>query len=86
MDAAPLRPDAKGRITLGRLADGVSSYEVERLEDGTIILRPNVEIPAREEWLWRNKKALESVRRGLEQSSRGETTSLGSFAEHADDK
>jgi hypothetical protein len=80
-----LRPDSKGRITLGRAAEGVSGFQMEQREDGTIILKPMVEIPAREAWLHRNKKALASVQKGLEQSAKGQTKDLGSFARYADD-
>ena len=80
-----VRPDSKGRITLGDLAKNVSSFTVVELPDGAIRLEPNVEIPAREKWLFGNKEALESVRRGIEQSAKGEVRSLGSFAEHAKD-
>ncbi|HEY4229776.1 MAG TPA: hypothetical protein VGO79_06370 [Thermoanaerobaculia bacterium] len=78
-----LRPDSKGRITLGKLADGVSSYRARRQKDGKIILEPFVEIPAEEQWLWKNKKALEAVRRGIADSKAGRVTSLGSFRKYA---
>lgn len=81
-----VRPDAKGRITLGKLARGVSSFMVSEQPGGGFLLEPMVEIPARESWLYENKAALESVRRGLAQSAKGETRSRGSFAQYADEK
>jgi hypothetical protein len=81
-----LRPDSKGRVTLGQLAQGVSSYEVRQQADGVIILRPFREVPAREEWLWRNATALQAVKRGLDESAAGKTLDLGSFAQYADDE
>jgi hypothetical protein len=69
-----LRPDAKGRITLGKLAEGVSSYRARRQADGRIMLEPFVEIPADERWLYENEKALESVRRGLTDVKAGRLT------------
>ena len=69
-----LRPDSKGRITLGRLADGVSSYRARRQSDGRIVLEPFIEIPADEGWLYANDKALESVRRGLADARAGRVT------------
>jgi hypothetical protein len=71
-----LRPDAKGRITLGKLAEGVSSYRARRQADGTIVLEPFIEIPADEQWLWDNKKALASVLRGIEDSKAGRVTRM----------
>jgi hypothetical protein len=38
-----VRPDAKGRIALGALAKGVSSFRVQE-ENGKLILEPYVEI------------------------------------------
>ena len=76
-----LRPDAKGRITLGKLADGVSSYRARKQPDGKIVLEPFVEIPADERWLWEDKKALETVRKGIEDARKGRTTRM-SFKKH----
>lgn len=78
-----LRPDAKGRITLGKLADGVSSYRARRLPDGKIVLEPFVEIPAEERWLWENKKALASVKKGIADAKAGRLVSMGSFRKYA---
>ena len=75
-------PDAKGRITLGKLAEGVSSFRGHREKDGSIVLRPYVEIPAREAWLYKNPKALAMVDQGLRESAEGKTVSLGSFAQY----
>jgi hypothetical protein len=86
MDEKSLRPDEKGRVTLGELARGVSSFRVTQSPDGTIHLTPFAEVPAAEAWLFKNKDALQSVRRGIEQAERGELQVLGSFASFADDE
>ena len=44
-----VRPDSKGRITLGELASGVSTFSVSRDSNNRIILEPFVEISAREQ-------------------------------------
>jgi len=79
---AQVRPDAKGRVTLSKLAAGVSSFNVSQDENGRILLEPMVEIPAREKWLHENSQALASVRRGLADSKAGRTKSLGSFSKY----
>ena len=71
-----LVPDDRGRITIGRPTTAVSSYQATYNADGSILLVPMTEIPARELWLWSNKEALASVQRGLAQAGRGETTVL----------
>jgi len=73
-----LRPDAKGRITLGPLARGISSFHVTVDPRGRILLEPFVEIPAREKWLFENKEALSAVREGLRDAVEGRTCSRGS--------
>jgi hypothetical protein len=79
-----VRPDGKGRIFLGALAEGVSSYTIIK-DHGRIILEPNIEIPAKEKWLWENKIALQQVRKGLQDSAASRTKSRGSFAKFVDD-
>lgn len=78
-----VRPDAKGRVTLSKLANGISSFNVSRDEDGRLLLEPMVEIPAREKWLYENKEAIACVRRGLADAKAGRVKSLGSFAKFA---
>jgi hypothetical protein len=81
-----VRPDAKGRITLGSLAQGVSSYIVSKDKYDRIILEPRVEIPAKEKWLFDNKTALTQVKKGMEDSAAGRIRSRGSFAKFTDDE
>ncbi len=78
-----VRPDSKGRITLGWLAEGVSSYLVRSTPDGKITLEPFAEVPARERWLYESAESLARVRRGLADSKEGRTESLGSFSRFA---
>lgn len=82
-----LRPDAKGRITLGKMAEGVSSFRAT-YDKGThiIMLEPYAEIPFQEKWLFENKEALKSVRKGLLESSKGQIKDLGSFSKYIKEK
>ncbi|MBI4925283.1 MAG: hypothetical protein HY843_05095 [Bdellovibrio sp.] len=81
-----VRSDAKGRITLGKLADGISSFMVFPQPGGSFLLEPMVEIPAREKWLFENKGAIESVKRGLTQSAKGKVRSRRLFAKFVNEK
>lgn len=78
-----LRPDSKGRITLGSLAAGASSFKAYRDAQGRIILEPQVEVPAAEAWLWQNPAAMKSVQEGLKDSAEGRLVQRGSFARFA---
>jgi hypothetical protein len=75
-----LRPDSKGRITLGPLAEGISGFSVTVTNDHKIILEPYSEIPAREKWLFENKQALKMVNQGLKDAADGRLKSKGSFS------
>jgi len=79
-----VRPDAKGRITLGALAKDVSSFIVEQEED-RIVLIPYTEISVKEKWLFTNKEAVKKVKQGLEDSFNGKVRSLGSFKKYLDE-
>ena len=81
MHAAILKPDSKGRITLGKLAKGVSSFRAF-VKNDHIILEPYTEIPLREKWLYENPAILNRVQEGLRQSARGEVVSLGDFSKY----
>jgi len=85
--ARDVRPDSRKRVALGKALDdlGDASFNVYKDADGRIILEPHVSIPASEAWLFRNQKALDSVRRGLEQAAAGKAKRGPSFAPFADD-
>ena len=67
------KTDSKGRITLGpEFAN--QTFIVQVLDEGRVLLRPAMVVPAPEAWLFRNSKALGAVVRGLEQSKAGDVT------------
>lgn len=78
-EVARVKPDSKGRITLGKLAQGVSSFALLVDDEGRVLLEPFAEIPARERWLFENKTARARVLRGLRDAARGRVRSRGSF-------
>ncbi len=79
-----VRPDSKGRITLGHLADGVSGFSIRKEKD-KIILEPYAEIPLREKWLFQNAAALEKVKQGLKDAALGDVTERGNFSQYIDE-
>lgn len=66
-----LRPDAKGRLSLGELAKGVSSYKVTSNENGQLTLTPYAEIPYSEKWLFENPNLLEEFKKHVAQNKVG---------------
>lgn len=78
-----VRPDSKGRISLGRLANGISSFKISRAGE-KLILEPYVEIPAREQWLYKNPEAFNSVKQGLAEVKTHKPKFNGSFKEYLD--
>jgi len=81
MEGIKLAVDSRKRISLTKLLPkgrirSVMAYK----ENDRVILEPMMEIPAREVWLYKNKVALEKVKKGL--SQRG-TIKRGSFSKYA---
>lgn len=82
-----VRADAKGRVSLARfLGDGPIDLDVKVDDDGKIILTPLATIPERELWLYKNPKALEALRSGIQQVGEGKVKSRGSFAKYVKDE
>ena len=80
-----VRPDSKGRITLGSLAGGASCFKAYKDKKGRIVLEPLVEVPANEAWLWKNPVAMKAVQKGLKDSAGGNLVDRGSFAQYVAD-
>ena len=79
-------PDKRGRVSLKGLVDGADGYEASRQPDGTIILKPYLEVDAREVWLYKNPVALKKLRTGLTQLKENNLIDLGDFTQYADIK
>lgn len=78
--------DERGRLPMAK--SGVRKddrYAVAVNDDGQILLTPLVSIPRRELIVWENQMLRESLARGLAEAAAGETESLGSFAQYADE-
>ena len=85
METKILRPDTKGRVTLGPLAKGVSGFQMfVDQENHKIVLLPLKEVPAHEQWLYLNETALKKVKAGLKAAEKGKLVYKGSFAKYAD--
>ena len=77
------QPDAKRRLSLGDALVGGVAYNIYRNTLGQLFLDPVKTVPLAEAWLWESPSALASVKRGLEQSARGETHDMGDFSKFA---
>jgi hypothetical protein len=80
------KADNKKRLSLGAAVEEPgSTYNIYRNSLGQILLDPVKAVPAYETWLFDNKPALASVKRGLKDSAARRTKNLGSFAAYAED-
>ena len=72
-EVAEVKVDSKNRVTLGKNKNTAkaSIYKVYRNAIGQIILDPQVTIPAHEQWLFKNKEAMQMVQAGLEDAKKG---------------
>jgi hypothetical protein len=88
--------DDKNRVVLKKAIDMLRQQFGQEVESGIrfavacnsagqILLSPETLIPLHEAWLYKNKGALESVQRGLEDAKKGRIKKARSFAKHAQD-
>ena len=88
--------DSKKRIALTKAVEALRDvfgkdlknvhFEISCNKAGQILLSPEITVPLHEVWLYKNKPALDSVRRGIEDAGRGKVRKIGSFAKYADEK
>jgi len=68
--------DDRKRITLGELIKNSKRIRLYKNKRGEILLVPVVEIPASEIWLFKNREALESIHKGLQDASEGRISKI----------
>ena len=89
--------DERKRISLTKAIDSLKKTLGDQLDPdvrfgiyvndvGQVLLSPEVSVPMRELWLYRNPKALRSVLKGLEDSREEKLVDLGSFEKYADEE
>lgn len=68
--------DSRHRITLGKNFLNSKRVKIYKNEKGIILLVPLAEIPESELWLYDNKESFKSLREGIKQAEKGETSKL----------
>ncbi|MGD9152494.1 MAG: hypothetical protein PVG30_02400 [Gammaproteobacteria bacterium] len=58
---------------------------ISETKDHMVMLKPYLEIPLCERWLFDNKKAMERLKRGLKHAADGRVAEKGSFVKFVDD-
>ncbi|HXY75077.1 MAG TPA: hypothetical protein VEH58_07105 [Dehalococcoidales bacterium] len=75
--AREVKPDSKKRVVLPTsLVKENVTYHVYSNSLGQIVLDPQVTIPASEAWLFQDKEAIASVRRGLADAAKGKISKV----------
>ncbi len=77
-----VQADAKKRLCLGAALGAAGAFNVYRNGLGQLILDPVKAVPESEAWLHENPKDLASVRRGMQQSARGQVRDRGDFTKY----
>jgi len=62
--------DVRGRVNLGHRFAG-TEVVIDDTDPNRVTVTPLISIPKREQWLYRNRKALASVRRGVFEARAG---------------
>ena len=75
--ARNVKPDAKKRVMLPKaLVREDVTYHIYSNSLGQIILDPQVSVPASEVWLFKDPEASASVRRGLDDATKGKVSKV----------
>ncbi len=82
-EVAEVRPDDKKRLLLKKVKKAGKMYRIFENPLGQIILDPVVTIPRSEAWLYQNKEAIGSVRKGLKEAGEGKLRKRPSYARFA---
>ncbi len=75
--------DSKFRLNLGqkviKLLSGIiksDGFQVFVGSEGDLLLRPTVNVPSREAWVYKNPKAIKLLRKGFKDISEGRTEEI----------
>lgn len=88
MVAANVKPDYKKRrivLPKGLVQEGIT-FHVYLNSFGQIVLDPQATIPASELWIFENKEILDSIDKGMVDSTKGQVINRGSFAQYVKDE
>lgn len=82
-----LKPDNKHRVNIGKALPNKEEmlFDIYVNDLGQVMLDPVKLVSAHEDWLFKNKKAMESIKKGLNDSSKGKTKHLGSFSKYIEE-
>ena len=86
---ATVSMDDKQRICLTRVLskderENFNSFRIYR-QEGKIVLEPVVEVPEKDHWIYKDRKALASLMKGIKDAEEGRLHDLGSFAKYAEE-
>lgn len=86
---ATVSMDDKQRICLTRVLskderENFNSFRIYR-EEGKIVLEPVAQVPEKDHWIYKDRKALASLMKGIKDAEEGRLHDLGSFAKYAEE-
>lgn len=81
--------DDKQRICLTRVLskderENFNSFRIYR-QEGKIVLEPVAQVPEKDHWIYKDRKALASLMKGIKDAEEGRLHDLGSFAKYAEE-
>ncbi len=86
---ATVSMDDKQRICLTRVLskderENFNSFRIYR-QEGKIVLEPVAQVPEKDHWIYKDRKALASLMKGIKDAEEGRLHDLGSFAKYAEE-